>query len=101
MEITDIVLESHIVTQGKFTNEQLKKIDQLLTDPTNVTLDQITKVLEKDGHKIIKKHAHTLEVSEFNTFKRNEENEEFLSELGNLVSKFTNQPTQQPNEQKI
>ncbi len=101
MEITDILLESHIVSEGEFTEEQLKEIEKLLENPTEVNIEQIVEVLRKGGHKLIQKHAHSMQVANFNSQTINEENEDFLNEFSELVNKFSDQLTQQPNTQKV
>ncbi|KKN51926.1 hypothetical protein LCGC14_0617630 [marine sediment metagenome] len=101
MEITDIILESHIVSEGKLTKEQTDEIEELLENATEVNLEQIAQVLEKGGHKLVKKHAHTLDVSEFNSYIINEENEGYLDIVSELVKNFDKQSTKQPNTQKI
>lgn len=101
MEITDIILESHIVSEGKLTKEHIDEIEQLLENATEVNLEQIAEVLEKGGHKLIKKHAHKLNVSNVSSQVINEEDEDFLNVISELVNNFDKQTTQQPDDQKI
>jgi hypothetical protein len=101
MELTDILLESHIVSEGQITKEQLKEIEQLLENATEVTLEEIAEVLENGGHKVIQKHAHSLQVGEFNSQIVNEENPDFLLAIGELVNNFKDQTIRQPNDQKV
>ncbi|MEE9439414.1 MAG: hypothetical protein V3V14_10470 [Saprospiraceae bacterium] len=101
MEITDIILESHIVSEGILTKEQIDEIEELLENPTEVTLEEIAEVLEKGGHNVFQKHAHKLHVSNVNSQIINEESEDFLNVVSELVKNFDNQSTEQPHSQKI
>ncbi len=101
MEITDIILESHIVSDGELTKEQLKEIEKLLENSSDVTLEHIVQVLEKGGHTVFQKHAHCLRINGFNSQVINEENEDYLDSLNELVKGFDKQSTQQPNEQTV
>ncbi len=98
MEITDIKLESHIVSEGKFTEEQLKEIEQLLETPTEVNLKQIAEVLEKGEHNLIQVHAHSMQISNFDSQTINEENSDYLDRLQEIVNQFN---PQQDNKKKV
>lgn len=101
MKITDIILESHIVSEGQFTKEQLKEIEKLLENATEVNLEQIVEVLEKGGHKVIQKHGHELQVSGYSTQVVNKENQDFVNVVSELVKTFEEELTQQPNTQPV
>lgn len=101
MEITDILLESHIVTKGELTKKQLKQIEQLLKNPTEVNLEQIAKILVEGGHELIQKHAHSMQIGGYKSMKMNEESEDFLETIAELVNNFDDQSTQQSDTQKI
>lgn len=98
MEITDMVIRSHIVSVGKFTDEQLKTVNDLIK--SNPTFDNIVQLLESNEHEIIHQHSNDLEIDNIKTIAINEDDEDFLSALEKAVSKF-NQSKQQPNNEKI
>lgn len=101
MKLTDIVLESHIVSEGELNDKQMDEIEQLLENATEVNLNQIAQVLENNGHKVIRKHAHSIKASSVNTQIINEENEDFLIELGEMVKNKNSQSTQQDPSTKV
>lgn len=101
MEITDIILESHIASEGEFTEEQLKEIEKLLENSTEVNLEQIVEVLTKGGHKVFQKHGHSMQITNFKSEEINEESEDFLNSFSELINKFSDQSIQQPNTKKI
>ena len=99
MNITDILIQSHIVSEGELTHKQVEMLMKILEE--NTQFEEIISMLETSGHEVFHKHSNSLNIGRFNSLEVNEDSEDFLQSLEGLVEQFKEQDKQQPNKQKI
>lgn len=97
MEITDIVIQSHIVSEGNLTAEQLIKLEQLIEGNPNVTFEEITNMLKEQGLNIVHQHSNDLEVGMMKQSTINENDLDYLELISDLVKNMGKKPSQTIN----
>ena len=86
MELTDIMIRSHIVAEGKLDDKQLTEVMKILEE--NPQFEDVLDVLKTNGIEVFHKHSNDLEISRFNSTLVKEDDEDFLKALEELVDQF-------------